>query len=213
MLLVYRYFKKLGNNNKLNITRSKTMKKIVAIFCACAMLIGFAHVSSSFAKDKTMTNAEFAELVIGVIGINLPAGSNMLADNEYFEVMGNVLALNGIYNFVAADPNAHVACNEFVDVLYTMVGAEGDLSESEKLEYLINNCNMPAYGLGELITLAEATEIINNPACSVLVAEAYREPGAVAAIAGGDRSDTEAPGFKLEETPPGTTPPTLASGA
>ena len=73
-------------------------KTFVTLVIAGIFMLSAATISS--AATQTMTNADFAELVVRTLGIELPAGSEDLSQAEYFEVMSNVLAVGGIDDFI-----------------------------------------------------------------------------------------------------------------
>ena len=180
------------------------MKKICAILVISLLFTLSMAVFTSSAYAKTLQNSEFAELLIGTLGIELPAGSEDLGKAEYFEVMVNVLAVNGIDDLVGINANTPVSPAKFTEILYKIAGGTVGASPEEMLTFLVTNYQMPSYGLKNVITFAQATEIMNNPAFAPLLAEAYSAAEAL------ERGGAQAPGFKLEETP-GTTTPTPAS--
>jgi len=106
------------------------------------------------AKEPPMTKAQFADLVIRTTGIELPAGTENLSEEEYFEVSGNILAANGIRYFMGADPNDAVLCSNLVDVLYALLGETEYLSFGEKIAYLVDREFMKSCLPGTQITLS-----------------------------------------------------------
>ena len=182
------------------------MKKLISIVAVSALLTFVATVFPSFAQAGTATNAEIAELLVKVLGIELPAGTEDLPVNEYYEVAANILAVNGINNFVGAVPDAAVSSTEFITLLYTIVGGPGGANTDEMLKVLTDSYQMPAYDPNAALTFAKAADVLNNPQFATLVAEAYSAAEAL------ERGGAEAPGFKLEETPGTTLTVAAASG-
>lgn len=91
----------------------KMSKQIITLFLAGILALGgyfycFAEDTASTDGCKIMTNAEFADVLIKVLGINLPQDADKLSDAEFFEVQTNMLAERGIAMLVGAEPNASV---------------------------------------------------------------------------------------------------------
>ena len=170
------------------------MKKISMLIMAAAILVATTAFSEAYAQEKAMTNAEFAGLLVKVLGTPVPAGSENLPADEYYQVIANSLATVGITNFVNAAKDATITCAQFAEIVYPLVGGVEPLSIEEKLSFLIATISMPAYNLNKVLTLSEAAAILNNPNIVPLIAEAYRGP------AFGSESGL-APGFTLEDTP------------
>jgi len=167
------------------------MKTFLILTISLFIALSMSTIPSLAAK--AITNAEFAELLMDRLGIELPAGSEDLPAEEYFEVMSNALAANGIPNFVNAKRNGPITYAEFVEVMYTVVGGKENITTEQKLKYLVANINMPEIDLTGTLTLARAIEILSNPATAPLIAEAFT-PLAAGGTAG------QAPGFTLEDT-------------
>ncbi|MEA3489425.1 MAG: hypothetical protein U9R44_03660 [Candidatus Omnitrophota bacterium] len=172
------------------------MKKLFLFFIAGAVIATGITAFSSMAHADAMTKAEFAELLVKSIGIELPAGSEDLSAEEYFEVMANALAVTGIDDFVGAEANEPVTFDYFVEVTYAMSGQEEDVSIEEKLKYLFDTYGIPRRGLNKTLTPAEAAAFLNNPAFAALIAEGFSPVG----MGRVDRAGTEAPGYKFERT-------------
>lgn len=177
------------------------MRTFVTIF-----VIGLFVLSCSavFAADPAITNKELADILVRMTAAELPAGTEGLSEDEYYEVLANVLAARGITTFLNTSAGDEVTWEDFVKILYKMVGGTEGATAEEKFQYLVDTCEMPQGDVGEKITAAQAVSILNNPACATLVAEAYRSPEI-------GRRDATAPGFKLEETEPGEVSPGAAT--
>ena len=156
-----------------------------------------AAVFHAHADDARMTNLEFAELLVKSIGFEIPAGSEELPDGEYFEVLSGILAANGISGFETVSPEAPFTYGLMVEILYGIIGTEDWVSHDRKRAYLLEQGFLPSFPSEYVVEKPLAVDVLNNPAFAALTAEAYREP------LGGDPPDANAPGFKLEETPPG----------
>ena len=170
------------------------MKKIASILLISVFLATNTTVSFVSADQNAMTNLEFADLLIRVTGIELPAGSENLSEAEYFEVVSNIFAVRGLDYWVGKDPYQVMSSTDMAEVLYTIVGGIGGLSPEQKLTFLVNGGFIAEIGAGSVITLAYATGSLNNPAFVGAIAEAYSAADAL------ERAGSEAPGFKFEET-------------
>jgi hypothetical protein len=184
----------------------KYLKRCAAVIAIGAFFLMTAAVSPAYADDARMTNLEFAELLVKSIGFEIPAGSEELPDGEYFKVLSGILAANGITGFETVSPEAPFTYRLMVEVLYGIVGTEDMTSYDGMRAYLLKEGFLPALPFGYVVEKPLAVDALNNPAFATLVAEGYRGP------LGGDPPDAEAPGFKLEETPPGFFAATGASG-
>lgn len=145
------------------------------------------------AAEETITNAQFAELLVRVLGTAVPEGSEELPGDQYYEVLVNALAATGITNLVDTDPAGYVTCARFIDTIYPIVGGTQSLDIEGKREFLVATIDMPDYALNDNMIFSEAAAILNNPNFAPLVAEGYR------GIAFGSESGL-APGFTLEDT-------------
>jgi len=149
------------------------IKKVSICVLALALIFG----ANAFAdQDNAMTNADFAYMLLGAIGAQLPQGIEDLNEAEAFEVMTNVLAANGIDTLAGADPAEPVSYGEMADVLYAVLGG-GDLQgQDAKIDYLVSRGYMAKKNADEVVVLADAGDIMNNPDFAGLIAEAYSEP-------------------------------------
>ncbi len=177
------------------------MMKTFSILCIAAICMLSAGTIASANTTQTMTNMEFAELVIKTLGIELPAGSEDLSQVEYFEVMSNVLAVGGIDDFIGKEADKTVTFGELVAIVYEIVGGPQGTNLKWKLAYLSTHAGVPLQNLNNVPTLAEAMIILNRPACATLMAEGYSSRSL---LARGNPNTTGqgAPSFKLEETTP-----------
>jgi len=182
------------------------MKTLYSVLITGLFIIATAIIFPSEAAADTMTNMQFAELIVSTTGLEVPAGTEGLSDEEYFEVMANLLAANGIDYFVGADANAGVTYENFINLLYALLGIDGELSFEEKRQFLADLYETPWGNIGDIVNLAQATEALNNPAYAALVAEGYSGAG------GPGRGAGNAPGYGLENTnPPGVLSSTAAT--
>lgn len=172
-------------------------KTFVTLVIAGIFMLSAATISS--AATQTMTNTDFAELVVRTLGIELPAGSEDLSQAEYFEVMSNVLAVGGIDDFIGRKADKAVTFGEFVVIVYDIIGGPQGANLKSKLAYLITHANVPLRNLNGTLTLAETANILNIPACATLVAEGYSSRELLAR-GNSNTTGAGAPSFKLEET-------------
>ena len=157
------------------------MKKLIII----ASII-FLTVNIVSADQIVLTNSSFADLLVKVLGVELPAGTENLAEEEYYEVLSNLLATIGIAYFANNPKGEEVSYAGFVEVLYAVVGGE-EVNSELKHKYLIETCNIPMWdNLDDSITYQEAIDLLNNPSCSTLLAEAYSPPSETTRSVGGN---------------------------
>ena len=170
------------------------MKKIIVFAIAGLFLL---MSSSAFAvDDSSITKESLASMLISIAGIELPVGTENLPDAEYFDVLSNALAEAGINNFVGSDGKEFVTFKEFVETVFKLLGGEGEVSFAEKQEFITNNYPFSfSYGMNSPMTFSDVADFLNNPAFAAAVAEAYSPLEEIA------RAETDAPGFKFEETP------------
>ena len=172
------------------------IKKIIVTTVISVFLVSGIASFNVCAEENSMTGVEFAELLIGTLGVTVPAGSEDLPIGEYFEVLSNILASNGVTYFTNASWDSSVTWGDFVDVLYAMIGPGTDSTLEAKLAYLVDNGGMPSYDLNGMPTFMQAAEVLNNPSFSALIVEAYGPPtGDVI-----ERYGINAPGITPEST-------------
>ena len=106
------------------------------------LLAGILVFSGSFlcqaAKDKPMSNAQFASILADVVGLEMPENVEELSDAELFEVQANMLAERGITLFVDAKPDTFVNRCDLANVLYDALIGPNDASIEEKVKYLVD---------------------------------------------------------------------------
>ena len=175
------------------------MKKI-AILMILAFLIGFT-VNGFTAENKPaagLTNLQFAKILMQKMHLTLPAGSEKLAPNDYYNALANALAENHISQFLNTKPNDPFTCASFIDVLYAMVGGKRGLSTKDKAEYLVKNGYIktcPANLSGQ-VSEQFVNETFNNSKLLGTTVENYTSPPG---LAGGDRNPgSSAPGVAHE---------------
>ena len=171
-------------------------RRIFSLVMLLVLTLTFS-VCNVYAEDtnKVITNKEFAEILVNMMGIELPADVNELSEEEYFEVLANALASRGLTNFVGAKHDEALSSDDFIDIAFKMVGGEGDLTLEEKILLIAQKLPGIEYDLNSQPTLYGVTNFLNNPVFAPLVVEAYRP---VEELFGGSG---EAPGFTLEDTP------------
>ena len=169
------------------------MKRIAFLIGIVAIL--FIPVNNVIAAGTTMTNAEFAEVLVGVVGIPVPPGTENLSDEEYFEVLSNILATAGINDFVGLNGTDPLSQEIMTAALYGAIGGPDNATYDEKIAYLSQNGFdiTSCFGSGSADSIM-VLAILNNPAFATLVAEAYSPPDTGA----GDRGFTGAPGVVSE---------------
>jgi len=147
-----------------------------------ALLIGTLVLSgASLGQDapqgETMTNAQFANILADVLGLEMPADADSLSDAELFEVWANMLAERGITLFVDAKPDALVTKCDLANVVYDALIGPNDATIEEKINYLAGLDYISAGTTCEVMNFNEIIATLNIPALSMAIAEAYSPSG------------------------------------
>ncbi|MEA3560931.1 MAG: hypothetical protein U9R31_04080 [Candidatus Omnitrophota bacterium] len=128
-------------------------------------------------EDEPMSNSRFADILIGILEIEMPFDADILSDAELFELQGNMLSERGINLFVDADPDTLVNKCDLANVLYDALVGPNNVAVDEKIDhlaglnYLSQGTTCDTMGSDEIITA------LNIPKLSTAVAEAYSLPG------------------------------------
>jgi len=147
-----------------------------------ALLTGVLVLAGSFlceaAQGEPMSKADFANTLVEILGLEMPAGWNELSDAELFEVQSGMLAERGITLFVDAKPNSKVTSCNLADVLYDALVGPNDASVEEKFDYLADLGYLtasPGYRC-EIMSASDILATLNIPALTTVIAEAYSRP-------------------------------------
>jgi hypothetical protein len=165
---------------------------------------GVCFTGHSFAVDgESMTNLDFAEFLVKLLGMEVPSGIEDTTNGEYYDILANMLATRGIFNFSGRPYGAAVKCSFLVDVVYLMSGESPALNADDKMAYLIENGYMdecPA-GYGGDVSFEFVAGVFNKPGMAELVAVTYIAPpeGGTAGIpgAGAPQGVTENPSTQI----------------
>lgn len=175
------------------------MLKNTIIF-SLVLSLGIIGLSFAATDDAFITNLGFAQLLVNTLNIQLPVGTEQLSSEEQFQVLANILAEKGINNFLGLNANDNLTYGNMAGALYAALGGKENLSAAEKIQYLVNNgylssaqeptANVPA---------SQVQEVMNNPAFTTAVAEAYATPADIGVAAAVAEAGTDAPGATREE--------------
>ena len=183
----------------------KMSKSIITLFLAGILALGgyfycFAEDAVSTDGCKIMTNAEFADVLVKVLGVNLPQDTDKLSDAEFFEVQANMLAERGITMFVGVEPKASVIkatvweiLNKALDEFASLRVPEGTAARGSVPSIFSNSivgysetsiedqlAYLKSLGFGEGLEGNACSEdvlaALNNPNLSQVVAEGYSSP-------------------------------------
>lgn len=127
-------------------------------------------------ESKAMTNEQFAAMLVGVLGLEMPADADKLSDSEFFEVLANMLAERGITLFRDANPSMQVTRGNAASVLYDALRGPNNATIAEKIAYLAGLGYLRMGAANNVISSRELTDALNIPALSKAVAEAYSPP-------------------------------------
>ncbi len=131
------------------------------------------------AQAQPMSNAQFADIIANVLGLEMPAGADELSDAELFEVQANALAERGITLFVDANPDELVTRSDLANVLYDALKGPNTATVEEKINYLVGLGYMSvgaAQVPDEEISSNEIIEALNIPELTRAIAQAYSRP-------------------------------------
>lgn len=170
------------------------MRKIQIITLLTILTIALSFGSAYAADNDVLTKGKLADILIKMLNVKLPKGTDALSEGEAYEVTANALAVNGVVNFIDTVPGDKITYGEIVDILYALIGGKDVLDINAKIKYLVERKLVPLKETGYLITLADAKDVLNNPAFTALVAEAYQP----AAPAEGAARGFGAPGVTRE---------------
>jgi len=169
--------------------------KTLKMWSAMVLLAGFLVVSGSSlgwaAQDESMTNAQLVDIIVNILGIEMPADVDSLSDAELFELQANMLADRGLTLFVDASADGLVTRGVIADVLYGALVGPSTVTTQEKIDYLADLDYVSPGDADEVMGSGEIILALNVPVLSVAVAEAYSAPGAVAT----DAADAEVAGL------------------
>ena len=154
------------------------MKRLnVWIAALLAGILVFSGASLCRAQKDAMTNAQFADILVGVLGLEMPADAAALSDAGLFEVQANMLAESGIVLFIDARANALVTRGVVGDVLYGALIGPSNASAQDKVDYLAKLGYISAGRVNGVMSSADIIAALNVPALSSAIAEAYSPPG------------------------------------
>ena len=129
------------------------------------------------AQEDTMTNAQFANILVDVLGLEMPADADALSDAELFEVQANMLAEAGITLFVDANPDTQTTRGAVANVLYGALIGPSDATTEDKIDHLASLGYLGTGAADGVMNSAEVIAALNVPALSTAVAEAYSPAG------------------------------------
>lgn len=155
--------------------------KTLNVWAVMVLLMGFLVLSGSSlgwaAQDEPMTNAQLADIVANILGIEMPANADTLSDAEFFEVQANMLAERGLTLFVDASADGLVTRGAIADVLYGALVGPSTVTTEEKIDYLAGLNYISSGDADEVMGSDEIILALNVPALSTAVAEAYSASG------------------------------------
>jgi len=177
----------------------KICKIFLSFFLAGALFFACTLTSDAAGEDKTMTYGEFSNLLVKVLGIEMPADTEGLAADEIFEIQANMLAARGIIFFVGAAPEDLVTRGLIAEIIYAaLVSASTTGTDyldkylpasdrpstlspinpaaatmEEKIKYLVGLDYMGPGNADEILYSDEIINILNIPGLSAAVAEGY----------------------------------------
>ena len=180
--------------------------KTLNVWAVMVLLIGFLVLAWSSlgwaAQDEPMTNAQLADIVANILGIEMPASLDTLSDAELFEIQANMLAERGLTLFVDASTDGLVTRGTIADLLYGALVGPSTVTTEEKIDYLAGLNYISSGDADEVMGSGEVISALNIPVLSAAVAEAYSGAAPV-----GGEADTEVAGLDAAIMPPAAASP------
>jgi len=152
--------------------------KITLTVFLTGVLICAASLFCQAEEFKPMSKAEFASILVDMLGFEMPIGSDTLSDAELYEVQANMLAERGITLFVDSDAQSNVTRCNLANVLYdALIGANEDPIE-KKFDYLASLGYLTATNDYQcnVMNSSDIITALNIPELSGKLAEAYSPP-------------------------------------
>ncbi|MBN3038423.1 MAG: hypothetical protein JW869_03275 [Candidatus Omnitrophica bacterium] len=147
----------------------------VAVLLLSMCLVAGEAMCQEAEGEQNMSFAQLADILVRTLGIEMPEGSDELADAELFEVQANMLTEAGVTIFADSKLDEIVNRCDLADVLYDAIMGPNEASVEEKLEYLMQNDYMSSEGGYNCDTMSndDIIALLNIPELSAAVAEAY----------------------------------------
>ncbi|MCK9554454.1 hypothetical protein M0R36_01340 [bacterium] len=146
----------------------------LAFFCAYSY--GEEDAASCDSPDA-VTNVEFAEMLTKALNIQPPVGTEVLSDEEYYEVLSNMLASLSSSYFAQANPGDSIDAQDLTDIIYFICTKADGLTFDEKLQTIcsLSGIEVPEITPEDCVSKELAAQLI-NAIKSVAIAEAYILP-------------------------------------
>ena len=149
--------------------------KVWSVMLLMAILV-FSGSSLCLAQAETMTNTQFAGMLVDVLGLEMPADADTFSEAEIFEIWANMLAEKDIVLFADAQPNVLVTRGGIAEVLYDALIGLSDVTIEDKIDYLADLGYISTGGADDIMSFIDITAALNIPALSKALAEAYSSP-------------------------------------
>ncbi len=150
------------------------MRRFIIGFFILTFLIGLFTVAHA-EETPLLDNSTLAFILLQTMKIDLGTDLARLDKAEGYEVMSNALASKGINEFIGKEPGATLDYMQLAVVLYAVLKRTEFQDDASKLKFFYEDGIFPQVPSGNLVTIASATEILNNPIFSEAVAEAYSD--------------------------------------
>ncbi len=159
----------------MNIALNKKIGSVLII--ACLFLFTACGVHAA-ADNGELTQMEFAKLLIGAMGLEVPACPEGTSYSEYYNSLTNTLETNGVKSLIGYNPNNHVSYGDMAIALYEAIGVERGVRGSvmtadSKLDHLANHGFIPRAVTGAIVTESAARGILANPALLKAISERF----------------------------------------
>lgn len=155
------------------------MKYLITIALGLAICCAYSYGEEDDPCDApdAVTNVEFAEMLAKALSIQLPVGTEGLSDEEYYEVLSNMLASVSSSYFSQVNPGDNVDAQDLIDIIYLICTKSDGLNFDEKLRLIcsLSGIEVPEIAPDDCISQELAAQLV-SALKSIAIAEAYILP-------------------------------------
>ncbi len=162
------------------------MRKLKKWIILGAVIFYCMGLNVSGEDARYMTKAKFVDLVIRIMDLEmmLPSDVDLLSTEEFYKLEIELLGRRGICDFLGSQPSETVKRRELVNFLYLAIVKKvpGDITDEEKLGFLVKKGFLSKGNLDEIMTEKEIIKALNIPELVTAIAETYIAPGSAEVV-------------------------------
>ena len=156
----------------------KIKKVCICVFVCVFTMISVCAIAQAQNINQTIaTKAEFADVLIRVLGITLPEGSEKLSPEELYEVQANILAERNLDIFIDSNPSDIVTRGDLAAVIYVALTDDASAKEQDMVNYMSGLGYISPGDAGDTMSFDAIITTINIPELVPVFALAYSPPG------------------------------------